>query len=152
MSDADAREELREAVEAATQKMRGSAPTPGAFSNPPADEPLPIDWSTEPTPAAANGVQCLHTRAQFALLFTDLALFPGRNSPDGTAGNERARVVSSLRMDPDTYYQALCVMASNWNRFVEAHVPPQMRQPRFKLIDAGDNQLYGFKPKRDEDD
>ena len=78
---------------------------------------------------------------------TDHAPFPGRNAIDHKAGNERARVVASLRMDPDTYFQALSVMASNWNRFVEAHVPPQMRQPRFKLIDAGDMQLHGFKPE-----
>lgn len=108
---------------------------------------MPIDWSTEPTPAAANGVQVLHAPRQFAVVFTDHAPFPGRNAIDHKAGNERARVVASLRMDPDTYFQALSVMASNWNRFVEAHVPPQMRQPRFKLIDAGDMQLHGFKPE-----
>ena len=113
-------------------------------------EALPIDWSTEPTPASANGVQVLHGPQHFAVLYTDMQGFAGRYAADGAAGHERARVVSSLRMDPGTYFQVLAAMASNWNRYVEAHVPPQMRQPRFKLIDAGDAQLYGFEPPKDD--
>lgn len=143
------RERMIEAIQAAAdaqERSDGSATSEGQ----PKPEALPIDWSTEPTPAAANGVQVLHTPQQFALLFTDMAMFPGRYAPDGAAGNERARVVGSLRMDPDTYFQALCVMASNWNKFVEANVPPQMRQPRFKLLDAGEAQLYGIKPPKEE--
>ncbi|HBQ14060.1 MAG TPA: hypothetical protein DEF51_23995 [Myxococcales bacterium] len=139
--------EQKEEARKAFEQVKAAADA--ARSNEQADQrpAMPIDWSTEPTPAAANGVQVLHAPRQFAVVFTDHAPFPGRNAIDHKAGNERARVVASLRMDPDTYFQALSVMASNWNRFVEAHVPPQMRQPRFKLIDAGDMQLHGFKPE-----
>ncbi|AUX21281.1 uncharacterized protein SOCEGT47_017620 [Sorangium cellulosum] len=140
-------EDAESAIKAMQEAMKASgAATPA--------EPgaMPIDWSTEATPAAANGVQVLHSPRQFAVVFTEHAPFPGRNAPDGRAGAERARVVSSLRLDPEMYFQALCVMASNWNRFVEAHIPPQMRQPRFKLLDAGDGQLYGIKRPKEEDD
>lgn len=155
MSDPN-RERMMEAIQAAARAREAgegaAAGAPAANAAQPTAQPeaLPIDWSTEPTPAAANGVQVLHTPQEFAMLFTDLAMFPGRNAADGRVGGERARVVGSLRMHPDTYFQMLCVMASNWNKFVEAHVPPQMRQPRFKLLDAGDMQLYGIKPPKEE--
>lgn len=149
-------EELMNAMRAAAEKRghpfgnpANSDPSQAApAANTP--EPLPIDWSTEPTPAAANGAQVLHTAQQFAILFTDMASFPGRNAADGQVGHERARIAASLRMDPSTYFQVLAMMASNWNKYVEANVPKQMRQPRFKLIDAGDLQLHGFDaPKQD---
>jgi len=153
------REAMRRAIEEAARAQEqgetipGAAPPTQAFTPPQshAPEPLPIDWTTEPTPAAANGAQVLHTAQEFALLFTDMAMFPGRNAADGKTGSERARVVSSLRMHPDTYFQMLCVLTSNWNKFVEANVPPQMRQPRFKLLDAGEMQLYGIKAPTEED-
>ncbi|MGE0790278.1 MAG: hypothetical protein AB7S26_31675 [Sandaracinaceae bacterium] len=146
-------------IEAIEQAARGEAsaepsaqPPPNAPNAQPEQPALPIDWSTEPAPVAANGIQVLHTPHQFAVLFTDMAMFPGRNAADGRTGSERARVVSSMRIDPETYFQALCVMASNWNKFVETNVPKQMRQPRFKLLDAGELQLYGIKPPKPEED
>jgi hypothetical protein len=120
----------------------------GSRGGPP--EVLPIDWSTEPMPAAANGLQVLATPAQFALVYTDMAPFPGRLAADGKAGHERARVVGSLRLTPDVYFQALCAMANSWNRFVLESVDPRMRQPRFKLIDSGELQLFGIKPPQQE--
>jgi len=108
--------------------------------------PLPIDWSTEGTPAYANGMQILHRASEFALVFTDMAAFPGRLSPDGRAGNERAAVVASLRITPDAFFQMLCVMTSNWNRYIGAVTDARMRQPRFKLLDAGELQLDGLPP------
>lgn len=111
---------------------------------------LPIDWSTEPTPAAANGVQVTGNPSQFALIFSDMIAFPGRLSPTGEHGNERARIVSSLRVTPDVYFQMLCAMTNSWNRFVLDNVDPRMRQPRFKLLDGGDTQLYGIKKPADE--
>ncbi len=144
---------MMEAIQAAAAAQEAGEPLPAGGPSPEGQrlpDPLPIDWTTEGPPAAANGVQVLHTPQEFAVLFTDMAMFPGRNAADGQTGHERARVVGSLRMHPDTYFQALMVMASNWNKFVEAHVPPQMRQPKFKLLDAGDLQLYGIKaPKED---
>jgi hypothetical protein len=140
-------EELQETMREAMRARGAEMPADGAARA----EALPIDWSTEPTPAAANGAQVLHGPTQFALLFTDMAMFPGRNAPGGEVGKERARVVASLRLDPDTYFQTLCVLASNWNKFVETHVDPRMRQPRFKLIDAGEAQLYGIKKPKDDE-
>jgi hypothetical protein len=124
----------------------GATPGTGPVEAAAAREPraLPIDWSTEGTPAYANGMQILHRATEFALLFTDMAAFPGRLSPDGRAGNERAAVVASLRIAPDSFFQMLCVMASNWNRYIGAVTDARMRQPRFKLIDAGDLQLEGL--------
>lgn len=142
------------AVQAAAEAQGQGAPGQGAGGQgaPQQElpEPLPIDWTTEPTPASANGLQITHQPTEFAMLFTDMAMFPGRNAVDGQTGHERARVVSSLRVHPDVYFQMLCIMASNWNRFVEANVPPQMRQPRFKLLDAGELQLYGIKPPKED--
>jgi hypothetical protein len=125
--------------------------------NPPpgdaAPEALPIDWSTEPRPTYANGAQILHTPREFAFLFTDMVAFPGRLSPDGKPGGERASVVASLRMTPDVFFQMLCVFASNWNRFANEVIDPRMRRPRFKLIDAGEMQLDGLpkKPPAEEE-
>jgi hypothetical protein len=121
----------------------GAGPGEAAAAVAPQQTPLPIDWSTEGRPAYANGMQILHRATEFSLLFTDMAAFPGRLSPDGRAGNERAAVVASLRIAPDAFFQMLCVMASNWNRYIGAVTDARMRQPRFKLIDAGDMQLDG---------
>ena len=127
-------------------------PSPGAAAAT-KPESLPIDWSTEPRPVYANGAQVAHSQRDFAVLFTDAAPFPGRYSPDGQAGNERAAVVASLRMTPDVFFQMLCVFASNWNRFANEMIDPRMRRPRFKLIDAGDLQLEGLpKPPPPRDD
>ncbi len=109
---------------------------------------LPVDWSTEPTPAYANGGHVVHTPRDFAVLFTELAPFPGRGS--GEAGRELAKIVASLRMTPDIYFQMLCMLTSNWNKFAAEMIDPRMRKPRFKLLDAGDVQLEGI-PKKSDD-
>ncbi len=109
---------------------------------------LPIDWNTEPTPAYANGLQVAYSVQDFALLFTELTRFPGRLAPGNQVGQERARVAASLRVNPEAYFQMLCAMASTWNQFVGEVVDPRMRQPRFKLLDAGDIQLEGLTPKQ----
>ncbi len=113
---------------------------------------LPVDWATEPAPAYANGAHVTHTPRDFSVIFTELAGFPGRLSPDGEAGNERARVVGSVRMTPDVFFQMMCVFASNWNKFANELIDPRMRRPRFKLLDAGDAQLEGVPQKRTEED
>ena len=133
---------LRNMTGGGAAKADGAGTVPSA-ATPPQQAPLPIDWSTEGTPAYANGMHILHRATEFALLFTDMAAFPGRLSSDGRAGNERAAVVASLRIAPDAFFQMLCVMASNWNRYIGAVTDARMRQPRFKLIDAGDMQLDG---------
>ncbi len=127
--------------------------------DPPADQPdpsraprvLPIDWESEPTPAYANGAQVVHTPREFALLFTDMTQFPGRHATQEQPGEPRATISASLRMTPDTYFQVLCVLASNWNKFANEHIDPRMRRPRFKLLDAGELQLEGL-PKRERDE
>jgi hypothetical protein len=114
------------------------------------DEPRPevpaIDWSTEPPPVFANGLQILHRPTDFAVVFTDDAPFPGRRSPDGSAGSERAVVVSSLRTHPSAFFQMVCAMASSWNRYASTVIDPRLRQPRFRLFDAGDLQLEHAPP------
>ena len=76
------------------QAMAAAAKEDGA-SEPRA---LPIDWSTEPAPVAANGVQVLGSPTQMALIFTDMVPFPGRLAKDDAVGEERARIVASLRL------------------------------------------------------
>jgi hypothetical protein len=150
------RDEAMKEVEKHLRKLTGVPPDGNGASSGGAAAPeaagakearaLAIDWSTEGTPAYANGMQILHRATEFALLFTDMAAFPGRLAPDGRAGNERAAVVASLRIAPDAFFQMLCVMASNWNRYIGAVTDARMRQPRFKLIDAGEMQLEGVPP------
>lgn len=110
---------------------------------------LPVDWSTEPAPAYANGGHVVHTARDFAVLFTEHASFPGRLS--GAEGQELARIVASLRMTPDVFFQMLCMLTSNWNKFANEMIDPRMRRPRFKLLDAGEVQLDGLPKKASED-
>src|SRR5690242_10578331 len=91
---------LRTLADAQTGARNGDATAPAQAPAQAPAKPLPIDWSTEGTPAYANGMQILHRATEFALVFTDMAAFPGRLSPDGRAGNERAAVVASLRIAP----------------------------------------------------
>jgi hypothetical protein len=110
-------------------------------------EALPIDWSTEPTPVYVNGAHIVHSPTEFALLFTEMAGFPGRHSADGKTGSERAVVAASLRTNPTVFFEMLCVFASNWNKFANELIDPRMRKPRFKLVDAGEFQLDGAPTK-----
>lgn len=115
-----------------------------------APEALKIDWSTEGTPAYVNGAHVVHTPSEFAVVFTEMCGFPGRNSPSGEAGDERAAIVASVRANPTVFFEMLCVFASNWNRFANELIDPRMRKPRFKLLDSGDYQLDGLPEKKDE--
>lgn len=136
------------------------APPPGGdvasqASAPPSPQPdpqrvPPINWDTEPTPAYVNGVQVVHSPQDFALLFTEMRAFPGRHSATGKVGDERASIAASIRMTPEVFFRMVCMLGSNWNRYVSEHVDPRMRQPRFKLIDAGEMQLDGIKRNPDE--
>ena len=150
-------EQLRREVEGRVAEKAGQnagGEAPAAAKDQAAPPPvaqqrgLPIDWSTEPTPAYANGLQVAYSVQDFALLFTELTRFPGRLAPGNQPGQERARVAASLRVNPEAYFQMLCAMASTWNQFVGEVVDPRMRQPRFKLLDAGDMQLEGLSPKQ----
>ena len=111
---------------------------------------LPIDWSTEPTPAYANGAHVVHTPSEFAVVFTEMSAFPGRHAESGEAGDERAMVAASIRTNPTVFFEMLCVFASNWNKFANELIDPRMRKPRFKLVDAGDFQLEGAPGSKDE--
>jgi hypothetical protein len=135
------------AAGAGSHTAGGADAQPGTAESPRA---LPINWDTEPTPAYVNGVQVMHTAQDFALLYTEMRNFPGRHSATQQAGDERASIAASLRMNPDVYFQMLCILTSNWNRYVAEYVDPRMRQPRFKLLDAGDLQLDGIKKSADE--
>lgn len=111
---------------------------------PPATPGLPIDWSTEPTAAYVNGAHVMHTPSEFAVLFTEMANFPGRNSETGQAGDERAAVAASIRTNPTVFFEMLCVFASNWNKYANDMIDPRVRKPKFQLLDAGGFQLDGI--------
>ena len=133
-------------AQAATGEAVSDAPGPdseGRSSD--AQRVPPINWDTEPTPAYVNGVQVVHSPQDFALLFTEMRSFPGRHSTTGKAGDERASIAASIRMTPEVFFRMVCMLGSNWNRYVSEHVDPRMRQPKFKLLDGGDMQLDGIK-------
>jgi hypothetical protein len=106
----------------------------------------PINWATEPPPVFTNGVQVLHRPTDFAVIFTEHTPFPGRHAPDGKPGAERAAVVCSLRTHPAAFFQMVCAMASNWNRFASTLIDPSLPRPRFRLVGAGDLQLEHAPP------
>jgi hypothetical protein len=105
---------------------------------------IEIDWSDEPEPLYANGAQILNTQREFAIVFTDFAGFPGRG---GTTYDRppKAKVVASLRVTPDVFFQLAAAFGSNWNKFVNRFGDPRARNPKFKLIGGG-MQLEGLEP------
>ncbi|MGE0324473.1 MAG: hypothetical protein AB7K71_37485 [Polyangiaceae bacterium] len=132
--------------EAPPESAKAPKAQPAAATQEPA-----IDWSTEPVPAYSNGLQLASSPEGFALVFLEHTRFPGRLAPGNQAGQERARIAASLRVNPELFFQMLSLMASNWNQFVNEYVDPRMRQPKFKLLDAGDAQLQGLSEKQKGD-
>jgi len=103
---------------------------------------IEIDWSDEPLPVYANGAQIVHSPREFALAFTDFAPFAGRRPRPYPARpgeiQERARVVSAVRMTPDVFFQLIAAGASNWNKFVEQYGASTGREmPTFRLDGEG---------------
>src|SRR5438552_6747841 len=71
-----------------------------------------IHWETEPNAVFVDH-GALYARADsFALLLCALA-------PERRDGKPRARIVSSVRMTPQSYMNVLTAMASTWNRWTE---------------------------------
>ncbi len=157
-TQAEALEELRRGVDVRVAELAAEAtkdveeaPSDVAAPTPPepdTERGLGVDWSTEPPPAYANGLQLACSDQDFALLFTELTRFPGRLAPGNQKGQERARVAASLRVHPDVFFQMLCLMASSWNQCVSETADPRLRQPKFKLLDAGELQLRGLSEKQ----
>ncbi len=112
---------------------------------------IEIDWEGEPPPIYANGAQLLHTLTEFSICFTEFAGFLGRHSRTGDDA-PRARVVSSVRVHPDVFFQFVIACASNWNKFVNRISPEGTKPPKFKLISAGNLQLEGLEPPGEDDD
>ncbi len=108
---------------------------------------IQIDWTSEPTPVYSNGAQVVHSPREFCLVFTDFAGFAGRGAPEGVE-EPRARVVSSVRVTPDVFFQLAAACASNWNKYIN-HVSEMgmgVQGPKFKLIGGGNFQLDGLEP------
>ncbi len=113
---------------------------------PPAAQPeqatIEIDWSDEPPVVYANGAQILNSQREFALLFTDFVAFAGRgNTPLDRP--PKAKLVSNLRLTPDVFFQLAAAAASNWNKYVQRFGDPNVRAPKFMLINGG-GQLDGL--------
>lgn len=113
--------------------------------------PIEIDWTDEPPPVYANGAQLVHNNTEFAISFTEFANFGGRRSREGSSV-PRARVVSSIRLNPDVFFQFVVACASNWNKFVNRVSPEGSKPPKFKLISAGNIQLEGLEPPGEEEE
>lgn len=106
---------------------------------------IELDWADEPTPVYANGAQILNSQREFAIVFTEFAAFPGR----GGAPYDRppkAKIVASVRLTPDVFFQLAAACASNWNKFVNRFGDPRARAPKFELVNAGGMQLEGLDP------
>lgn len=112
---------------------------------------IEVDWSDEPPPVYANGAQLVNTNTEFALCFTEFANFGGRRARTEES-LPRARVVSSVRLHTDIFFQFLVACASNWNKFVNRVSPPGSKPPKFKLLNAGNLQLEGLEPPGEQDD
>ena len=114
---------------------------------------IQIDWNSEPTPVYSNGAQVVHTAREFSMVFTDFAGFAGRGAPEGVE-EPRARVVSSVRVTPDVFFQLAAACASNWNKYIN-HVSSMgmgvQNGPKFKLIGGGNFQLEGLEPAGSDD-
>ncbi|MGE0789875.1 MAG: DUF3467 domain-containing protein [Sandaracinaceae bacterium] len=106
---------------------------------------IELDWSSEPGAAYANGAQVLNTQREFSIVFTEFAPFPGRGGAP-LDQPPRAKIVSSVRVTPDVFFQLAAAMASNWNKFVNQFGDPRQPNPKFKLIGAGQMQLEGLEP------
>lgn len=119
---------------------------------PSGEEPqVGVDWSTEPPPVYANGAHSVYTQRDFALVFTEIAGFAGRGSAEGSV-QPRARVVGSLRLTPDVFFQCVVTFASAWNKFIQRFGDPHST-PRFKLIGGQGLQLEGLEaPEHAQDD
>jgi len=104
---------------------------------------IEVDWSDEPPTVYANGAQLVHTQTEFSMVFTEFAGFDGRRAR-GPGQPPRARVVASVRLHPDTYFQFVTACASNWNKFANAISPPGVSPPKFKLIGVQGVQLEGI--------
>ena len=97
---------------------------------------IEIDWSDEPMPVYANGAQIVHTPREFSIAFTDFAPFSGRRPkpypPRPGEVHERARVVSTIRLTPDVFFQLVAAGADNWNKFTQT-VGKDQNLPRFTV-------------------
>lgn len=113
--------------------------------SPQQEQMVEVDWSDEPKPVYANGAQLVHTASEFAMCFTEFASIAGRRAKEG-GEVPRARVVSSVRVHPEIFFQFVVACASNWNKFVNRFSPPGSKPPKFKLIGSGNLQLEGLEP------
>ncbi len=118
---------------------------------PPQDQMIEVDWSAEPPAVYANGAQLVHTASEFAMAFTEFAAYAGRHSKEGSEV-PRARVISSVRLHPEIFFQFVVACASNWNKFVNRFSPPGSKPPKFKLIGSGNLQLEGLEPPGESED
>ena len=58
---------------------------------------VPVDWSSEPLPVFANVVHVAHSEHEFALIFGEIAPFPGRGG--GSAHRHAdARIVAAEKL------------------------------------------------------
>lgn len=106
---------------------------------------IELDWSDEPQPVYANGAQILNSQREFAIVFSEFSAFPGRGGVPYDRP-PKAKVVASVRLTPDVFFQLAAACASNWNTFVNRFGDPRARSPKFKLIGGGGMQLEGLEP------
>ena len=105
------------------------------------ETPAEVDWSSEGEPVFTNGVRIACSNQSVALVFTEYQSFPGRAAAPGSF-EPRERIVSSLRTNPEMYFELVSSFASAWNRFALEQGKPDSL-PRFRLFGRAGMQLEG---------
>ncbi len=108
---------------------------------------IELDYSDEPPALYANGAQILNTQREFAILFTEFVPLAGRGNVPADRP-PKAKIVSSVRVTPDVFFQLAAAVASNWNKYVNQFGDPNQPTPKFQLVGAGNMQLEGVEPPR----
>jgi hypothetical protein len=76
-------------------------------------------WETEPPAVYANFAQVQCRGEEFALVFASFSPEGPVPVPGEKLNAVNARIVSSVRLTPQTYFNLIQAMTRNWNRFVE---------------------------------
>jgi len=76
-------------------------------------------WDTEPPAVYANFAQVQCRGEEFAMVFASFSPEGPVPVPGEKLNAVNARIVSSVRLTPQTYFNLIQAMTRNWNRFVE---------------------------------
>lgn len=101
-----------------------------------------VDWADEGPSVYANGAAVVANLRDVCVAFHEFQDLPGRGG--APAGHlPKAKIVATVRMTPEAFFDVVTTLASSWNRMVKEHGDPRERTPKFKLI-GSTRQLEGL--------